>query len=340
MKKKIKSRRPFVAVFLILTVLVFAAFGTLVLCDRAVAGDACSNGQANEDITLLLLGVDEAAENTDVILLCSISENGVSMLQIPRDTYVSCASGTGKINQFYGKFLGRSKDRRKAAEEVADLFSKLFGVPIDGYVVVNTDTVSEGVDLLGGIPITLTKTLRYRDKKGESRTLSPGERRLDGEAAMAYLRYREGYATGDLGRLQAQIPFFQGLLKVIREPRSLQNYLSIYQKITPNLLTNLAEKDIIKFMVGYLRERELPAVQIMRLAGEPAMDEKGISYYVLRRATAERMLSEHFHGDGFAHPEAFTRKNSDAFMNIFAVPDGAYLSYLLESGGEPKVVRQ
>ena len=99
-------------------------------------------------------------------------------------------------------------------------------------------------------------------------------------------------------------------------------------------------KDIIKFMVSYLREQSLPTVRVMRLAGEPTVDEAGVSYYVLRRATAERMLAEHFEGEGPKDPSAFTRTNSDAFMNIFTAPSSEYLCYLMEQGKEPRAVRQ
>ena len=52
-------------------------------------------------VTVLCLGLDDAAANTDVILLLTLDpeRQTVSVLQIPRDTYFSSKTPQNKINQ-------------------------------------------------------------------------------------------------------------------------------------------------------------------------------------------------------------------------------------------------
>ena len=60
-------------------------------------------GVNDSSYTFLISGIDDAADNTDVILLLDVdlSSSNISVIQIPRDTYFNHSYMQNKINQYY-----------------------------------------------------------------------------------------------------------------------------------------------------------------------------------------------------------------------------------------------
>lgn len=54
--------------------------------------------------TMLVVGHDQVAVNTDVIMLVSfdVANGSLSVMQIPRDTYIEYKGTSHKINSVYG----------------------------------------------------------------------------------------------------------------------------------------------------------------------------------------------------------------------------------------------
>ena len=67
-------------------------------------------------------------------------------------------------------------------------------------MTVTLEGVRSIVDDLGGIPMILEEPIDYLPGK----YLAAGEQVLTGQQAEWLVRYREGYATGDIGRLEVQ----------------------------------------------------------------------------------------------------------------------------------------
>ena len=157
-------------------------------------------------VNLLVCGVDETRYLTDVIMLASLEEESgrVSVLQIPRDTYVGSQVPTGKLNAVYGQKDGGIQALEKLVQE-------LLGLPVDYYVTVTLEGVRSIVDDLGGIPMTLEEPIHYLPGK----YLAAGEQVLTGQQAEWLVRYREGYATGDIGRLEVQQAFLKAAVQAV-----------------------------------------------------------------------------------------------------------------------------
>ena len=86
-----------------------------------------------ENKNYLLAGLDEAGDNTDMLLLLSVNaKTGVfSLMQIPRDTYLRTEEREGKINQLYHYYASRnSKSGKDFSEVIAEALS-LFGELLD-----------------------------------------------------------------------------------------------------------------------------------------------------------------------------------------------------------------
>ena len=287
---------------------------------QALSGD-------KDGITVLLAGVDEEGYHTDMMMLCHVSPKAetVKMIQIPRDTYYRTPNGEGKINRIYSGYASKygTKD---AADKFCGAMSDAFGISLDGYVVFDTHVVSDLVDLLGGVRVTLpTDVPYYSEQTGKNAVIPAGERSLTGEQAAAFVRHRKSYAEGDLGRLDAQMRFLSGMCEALPKLKKFDQYLGIYQKILPNLLTNLGEKDIINLLMAYWKRAGEPALSMMRLPGEPLCYD-GVWYYLLHRDATERMLSEQLAlaGYRFDAQKRFTCEEKTALRNAYNDPDTRY----------------
>ncbi|MDD2218176.1 MAG: LCP family protein [Eubacteriales bacterium] len=161
----------------------------------------------SDRVNVLALGVDGGM--TDVIMVGSydLKNQRVDVISVPRDTYYEREGRKGaslKINAVYS-----SEDVIRTAEAVSDV---LLGMPINYYVVIDYDDVREIVGSMGGVPIYIEKPMRYTDpydKPPLRINIPAGQQTLDGDKAVEYLRYRAGYAQGDIGRIDAHRKFIE-----------------------------------------------------------------------------------------------------------------------------------
>lgn len=149
---------------------------------------------------------------TDMIMYVNfnVKEKKINMLQIPRDTYAGeeySTGGTGKINAVALRNDGGITD-------LAKLITEQYKLPIDYYVTIDMQSLKEIVDLFGGIEVYLPQEV----SDGKGSWLPAGLNNLDGASVEFLVRNRhgEGYAQGDIARLDMQRYFYQGLFNRIR----------------------------------------------------------------------------------------------------------------------------
>ena len=335
--KKIKFSIWLPTVGACLTVL--AAF-FLIVGSEPVNRQAMTEKNSDPYKTVLLAGVDDAGENTDMLLLCSFDKDKGSLhvMQIPRDTYFRTQDGTGKINRLFRSYTSKY-GKKHAAEMFSDTISQALGVEIDGYVIFGGKTVEELVDLLGGVSVNVPLAFSYYDKEtGKEKRIDAGINTLRGAEALAFVRHRKSYTEGDIGRLDAQMRFLSGMTQALPRFKKLSTLMTIYQEILPNLLTNLKEKDIMEVMMAYFKKRKDFSVRLSRLPGEACYAD-GHWYYVLSRVAAERLLSDAFGADvPFDTKKRFTDERKEAIKNIYTHSDTSYRIYTPEEAGDKKVL--
>jgi len=320
--------------------LTLGVFAFLWGCSPRTSEAARSGEERRKNI--LVAGVDDAGENTDMLMLCSqnLDSGDLKILQIPRDTLYRIENGSGKINRVY-RSVASKHGKEKAAELLAKELSVALGVPIEAYLVFGGNTVKEFVDLIGGVPVNVPVPIGYSDPKtGKKHTIPEGEQILNGEEAMAFVRHRESYAEGDLGRLDAQMSFLCGVAESLPRLKKWDRLLGVYQKILPNLLTNLREKDIIEIMMAYFKSRSSVSVSFLRLPGEATYTD-GAWYYVLHRSATEKMLTDCFgvHGT-FDEAERFTNPAWEAVRNIYTYPVSDYRVFTSADVREGRILQK
>jgi len=171
-------------------------------------------GQAN----LMLLGIDRREGTswryrTDTIILVRVDQqDGVAgMLSIPRDLQVAIPGyGEDRINtaNVYGY---QEKDREAGPALLRATIEGNFGIPIDGYLMVDFDAFVQIIDALGGIDVDVPETLhdtRYPDPRPadpyafKTVHFDAGQQHMDGTRALEYARSR--MSTSDFDRAKRQ----------------------------------------------------------------------------------------------------------------------------------------
>lgn len=192
---------------------------------------------SRESVNILLLGTDARPEDdgptrTDAIVLVRIARDGgrVSMLSIPRDLWVTYSTGgQGRINAAYA--VGENKFGPGGGAALAkSTVSKLLGVPVDHFVLINFQGFQTLIDQLGGIKVDVPEeiydpaypTTDYGTIEVRFRA---GLQYMDGERALIYARTR--HADSDFGRNQRQQLVLMSIFNRIRERDLLQQLTSL-----------------------------------------------------------------------------------------------------------------
>ena len=161
----------------------------------------------NQRLTVLLVGLDLDAErrapgvvgNTDVLMLASVraDQSQVVLVSLPRDTVdVPLADGTFWSSKINGLFAERGID------ELVGAMATLYGVPIDGYVMIDMDDFAGLVDAVDGVTVSPPEPL---SDPPIGLDLQPGEQELDAPTALSYVRTRIDQDYGRMGRQQEVI---------------------------------------------------------------------------------------------------------------------------------------
>lgn len=225
----------------------------------------------------LIVGVDKSTKLTDCIwILCFDNEaHEMNVMQIPRDTYVGDASAfPHKVNAVYSNpqtvnwcdtcdcavknsdMTNRihnacsSKVGTKTESNISALIrfiNNYFGLPIDHYVLFDFDGFEKVVDAMGGVDITLDEELRVYPNKKEYVTLPAGKNHLDGEMALKFMRNRQAYTDGDLGRVKAQRKIIHAMMNKVTD-MSVLEILSVLTAAYGNFSTDMSLEDIRSFI--------------------------------------------------------------------------------------------
>ncbi len=198
-------------------------------------------------INLLMVGVN--ADMTDTIMLVSwnLDENDVDIISVPRDTRYERSGYSGaslKINAIYA-----SEGLNALAEAVSDV---LCGMPIDYYAVVEYDAVKNIVNGIGGVPIYVPQNMHYEDPFDTPPLvidLQEGQQVLDGDKAVQFLRFRHGYANGDIGRIEAQQTFMKAMFKQGID----HGIIDSARLVTSNVKSHLTLAAVSRYALAILR---------------------------------------------------------------------------------------
>mgnify|MGYP003575104859 CR=1 FL=1 len=205
-------------------------------------------------ISVLLIGLDyrdvlanQGPPRSDTMIVLTVDPltKTAGILSIPRDLWVNIPGfGYSRINTAYSsgegaKLPGGGPElARKTAEQ-------LLGVPIQYYAQIDFNTFVEFIDLIGGIEIYNDEELRLDpvgQGKDKIKLTCCGMRKLNGERALAYARFRKD-KEGDIARANRQQKVILGIRNKVLSPENFPVLLGqaqqFYEKFSAGIRTNM-----------------------------------------------------------------------------------------------------
>jgi LCP family protein required for cell wall assembly len=230
----------------------------------------------DDKLNILLLGSDSKYKGhtrADTIMIASIdlSEQKVGIISIPRDTRVKLAdrNSYNKINAAYS-YDGVELTQRSIED--------LLQIKIDHYLQVDYQGFIDMVNTLDGIEIEIEKDLYYVDQADNLYIdLKAGRRKLYGEDALSYVRFRHD-ALGDLGRIERQQKFLKAALDKILDVKTLLKAPELVKDFSQNVKTDLGLSKMLK-LASFIPNFSLEEIEMVMLPGEPKYIG-GVSYWL------------------------------------------------------------
>lgn len=254
--------------------------------------------QLPQPLTALVLGTDTAAQNTDVILFLRYvpAESSLSIMQIPRDTYLKNNLGAPKINHIYPALLASGKTEKEALLGTAAILSDAFSISFDAALALRPVALSRLVDEIGGVPINVPMDMTYEDpEQGVTIHLKAGEQLLDGEAAVQFVRYRSGYIEGDLGRVDAQKLFLASFLSQAVKELDISRILSLLFRPPEGMTLSLDALRLAGVAKHFYQNKNTLKPIYFSVPGEAVSPESGGAwYYAINRSACAQLLSHYF----------------------------------------------
>lgn len=293
-------------------------FSSLYSCRKeiaAVSTDAARGG------VYLVCGFDDAAQNTDVIILFGYdaAENRTTVVQIPRDTYYRADTPQNKINSLYASYRSRGHEKEESLSLLKNELATLFGIRIDGAVGIGTSALRKCVDLIGGVTVCVPCDLVRTAEDGMQEVLlTAGEHTLDGRAAEMFVRYREGYALGDIGRIDAQKLFLSSFFRKARESVGADTILGLLRVVREDAVTDISFTDAAALLLRNASKFKDTGMSYVTLPGQAARNTSGLWYYAANLAGVREVASRCLFSDGTVDPEGrLTDSDEVAIDNIY-----------------------
>lgn len=219
----------------------------------------------------------QETSRTDSNMLVTVNPktHRILMPSIPRDYYVpvACAEDAadgcpdGQKDKLTHTGLYGVQTTINTIEDFMD-------VDINYYVRVNFSSLTNIVDAIGGVDVTVGKGLAV-DQFYTDDTIGgvvEGENHLDGQKALAYARERYAYEDGDLQRVKNQQQVLKAIIKKVKSPSMLLKYASLIDAIGSAIETNMPSSSITNFVKFQLASNSSWKFESYPMVGDTGME--------------------------------------------------------------------
>ena len=199
-------------------------------------------------------GFDENGRS-DVIMVATVNPKTSTVLltSVPRDFYVTtaCDAADGCMQGALDKITHTGIHGTNTTKRTVE---QLLGIEINYTFKVGFDAVTELVDAVGGVDVTVAPGYAV-DHFACMYNLSvhEGVNHLNGEQALAFARERYAYTEGDRQRTKNQQLVLMGIVDKITSPSIVQNYASIMDAMSNTFSTTMSSSeisDLIKYQIN------------------------------------------------------------------------------------------
>ena len=182
-------------------------------------GDETEAEPEGEIFTIFISGIDNRGEliprsrsDVNIIAAVNTATRQVALISTPRDFYVPLSISNGVPDKLtHAGIYG--------VQVSMDTLGMLYGVDVDYDFRVNVAGFVDIIDTLGGIEVWSD----YDFKAGKYE-YTVGNNQMDGEKALAFVRERYAFNSGDRQRGKNQMAVIRACLKKCMEPEMLLRY--------------------------------------------------------------------------------------------------------------------
>lgn len=320
-KRRKKNNATKVIIIVTIVVLLLAIAGVITFAVLSSKGGGVSteipftpvtaNGETAKEIlredksyNFLIVGKDNVALNTDVMIICNVNmiDKSVTMMQMPRDTLVTLSDSVPrKLNSVFAIYynsadcdVNDTEGRTRAGMEgLRTELSHNLAITIDHYAFINLDSLGAIVDSMGGVDITVPADMDYEDPAQDLYIhLKAGHQTLNGDQAQQFVRFRSGYIAADTARQDAQKIFLSAFLESFKEKVTLTALPSIVSTMSKQAIHTLTDDDCLYFAKCALN-LDLNNATLLS-APSQGTTYNNLSYVVLNRGALYEVTNKYF----------------------------------------------
>ena len=195
-------------------------------------------------------GFDENGRS-DVIMVATVNPKSHTILltSVPRDYYVTtaCDAADGCMQGALDKITHTGIHGTNTTKRTVE---QLLGIEINYTFKVGFDAVTELVDAVGGVDVTVAPGYAFSNSDV---TVHEGVNHLNGHDALEYARERYAYTEGDRQRTKNQQQVLMGIVNEITKPSVIKNYSSIMDAMSNTFSTTMSNDEIsslIKYQIN------------------------------------------------------------------------------------------
>ena len=253
--------------------------------------------RSKNEYNILVVGKDRVGSNTDVIMVVNFDAETqeVNILQIPRDTYVEDQINVNKskrINAVYAfaytkniRSMSHDEASKASLQYLEKVVEDTFGITIDNHFMIDLNAFVKIIDSIGGVYVDVPFDMFYNDEEQNLHiNLKKGAQTLNGNQSEQFVRFRNTYVMGDLGRVSAQKIFLSALVEKLLSPEwyTLDKLTSVASDLIKYSTTSVTLPDI----VGYLKQIDFAklsddSITFYTAQGESFFASGGASMYTL-----------------------------------------------------------
>lgn len=186
-------------------------------------------------------GFDENGRS-DVIMIATVNPKTHTILltSVPRDFYVTtaCDAGDGCMQGALDKITHTGIHGTNTTKRTVE---QLLGIEINYTFKVGFDTVTELVDVLGGVDVYVEPGYAVHTSY---LNVNEGINHLNGEQALTFARERYSYTEGDRQRTKNQQQVLMGIVKEATKPSVITNYAAIMDTMANTFSTTMSNEEI------------------------------------------------------------------------------------------------
>lgn len=216
---------------------------------------------SERSFNVFLSGIDvygsvDKVSRCDVNMIATVNPvtKQILLTSIPRDYYVyTTVSGNMRDKLTHAGIYG--------VECSVGTLENLFGVDIDYYLKVNFTGFVDIVDAIGGV------TVYSEYDFSTSYDFVKGKNQCDGDKALAFVRDRYSFASGDLQRNRNQQALVKGIIEKLASPTTLVNINSILNSVSEFMVTNVQLSEVMELVNMQLSKNSGWTIQTNAITG-------------------------------------------------------------------------